>query len=60
MLTEGEMKVSGKDVEMDPEELVSVRDCFGLTPSIFQTYFKAVFFKLQIPIPCRSMKSAHS
>ena len=54
------MKLSGKDVEMDSEELVSVRDCFGLMPSIFQTYFKAVFFKLQIPTPCRSTKSAHS
>lgn len=60
MLIEGEMKVSGKDIETDSEELVSVRDCLGLTPSIFQTYFKAVFFKLQIPIPCRSTKSIYS
>jgi len=60
MLIEGEMKVSGKDIETDSEELVSVRDWLGLTPTIFQTYFKAVFFKLQIPIPCRSTKSIYS
>lgn len=60
MLTEGEMKFSGKDIETDSEELVSVRDCLGLTPSIFQTYFKTVFFKLQIPIPCRTTKSIYS
>ena len=54
------MKFSGKDIETDSEELVSVRDCLGLTPSIFQTYFKTVFFKLQIPIPCRTTKSIYS